>query len=878
MSHSHGMKCVACIICVHLLLVSPVTGTNYNYFPVLDDDWKELEFKTPIPWRWEEIPLQIKTDSVVGSGDGIGIDMRRPHAVSGISIKFSSPIKYWMAYCSTQSGSDGSASYADLPVQPPDEVDKIWTFTKTDSALLITCNGVEVLNYEFAASGFSNCFPKWGGNTTESIEFYKSWNTASDFYRAGPKSCPGFEVENSQGSPWQTTTAGETVTIECLENHLLNGEGILTCQNDGTWSSEAPTCEHVDVTMNDPEVAINTAATFICEITGVSSNPTITWKDSNLDEVTSGVTQPSFTAVSAITSYVIVRTGDTSSFECTGTGNPTSKIEWVVPGSVTIDGSIRHAGNYDDLTSIFPFNSTTPGVGAITVTCYIGYGTDGQTVQAAIRLDVVTVSMSAGQGRMAGEQATFTCSYTAGTVAPVVRFYDSGSEITTVVTEGDAIKTESYTISKSSFGKYYVNCVVIYMEETSKTFGAASVLYVREVTSLPAKTYIHHGEGITLTCVWKLGAPDDTYTNTTWTAGGSVVAETSPTNYNQNSGDRIQMVYEKANADLTKASGDTYKCAVNMTTGDDLEASTEVLIHWIEPLSSNEFEINTQTFTCKYSGSTAPTFTWKVGPTTVSDGSTYGITRDEAWDSANLMENSVFSFKDDLVSIKDVTAIECEITFATNEDKISSQVQLHHRWISAYSQKTYAVGGQIVLSCTMSYGPTGVATTDVIWTGIHDSVKSSKYTIDRGSNTDGERTTTLTFPDTNDINIDSTYTCEFSFYDGPDLDVYKQTIEVIVRLAQSEDKILAREGDAKVDLECTLEGSETQSSATWTTGSTTITAGGDYTITTTEKKTVLSIANPTHDERDGEYTCTFDFENQPNFSPSSVINLDIICK
>ena len=101
--------------------------------------------------------------------------------------------------------------------------------------------------------------------------------------------------------------------------------------------------------------------------------------------------------------------------------------------------------------------------------------------------------------------------------------------------------------------------------------------------------------------------------------------------------------------------------------------------------------------------------------------------------------------------------------------------------MSAYSQKTYALGGQIALSCTMNYGQNGVATTDVTWTGIDSEVASSKYTIDKGTNANRERTTTLTFPDTNDINIDSTYTCEFSFDDTTDIDAYKQTIEVVVR-------------------------------------------------------------------------------------------------
>ena len=141
-----------------------------------------MEFGEWIPWKWEEIPLQIKSDSVVKSEDLIYIEMGRPSYVEGIAIRFSSPIKFWMAYCNSEGF---SPVYTDLPVQPPDEADKVWTFIKTASALIITCNDVELLNYEFANSEFSNCVPKWGGDTTDKILFSESFNTASDFYRAG---------------------------------------------------------------------------------------------------------------------------------------------------------------------------------------------------------------------------------------------------------------------------------------------------------------------------------------------------------------------------------------------------------------------------------------------------------------------------------------------------------------------------------------------------------------------------------------------------------------------------------------------------------------------------------------------------------------------
>ena len=39
--------------------------------------------------------------------------------------------------------------WTDLPMQPPVEVDKTWTITKTDAAYIITCNDVEALNFLF---------------------------------------------------------------------------------------------------------------------------------------------------------------------------------------------------------------------------------------------------------------------------------------------------------------------------------------------------------------------------------------------------------------------------------------------------------------------------------------------------------------------------------------------------------------------------------------------------------------------------------------------------------------------------------------------------------------------------------------------------------
>ena len=97
--------------------------------------------------------------------------------IGNLRVKFSPAMtfKYWIAWC--------NQGYTDLPVQPPVEVDKLWTITKTETALIITCNDVEVLNYLFADSSKSNCVTQWDRDVEQIM--YHDGDKASDFYRAG---------------------------------------------------------------------------------------------------------------------------------------------------------------------------------------------------------------------------------------------------------------------------------------------------------------------------------------------------------------------------------------------------------------------------------------------------------------------------------------------------------------------------------------------------------------------------------------------------------------------------------------------------------------------------------------------------------------------
>ena len=39
------------------------------------------------------------------------------------------------------------------------------------------------------------------------------------------------------------TMIGDTATYQCDQHFQLNGEDTRTCQDDGTWSGTAPTCQ-----------------------------------------------------------------------------------------------------------------------------------------------------------------------------------------------------------------------------------------------------------------------------------------------------------------------------------------------------------------------------------------------------------------------------------------------------------------------------------------------------------------------------------------------------------------------------------------------------------------------------------------------------------
>ena len=134
-----------------------------------------------IEYDLQEHPLQIKTDSAVGSGEKVIVQLYTAEEVliSSILLNFSATPQHYISYCTSSSS---------FPVDLPEEQNKTWTITKTATALKIECNDAEVLNLVYSESNYdsSSCVTRYSWDV-EKIKFTSS-DTASDEYRQEPAS------------------------------------------------------------------------------------------------------------------------------------------------------------------------------------------------------------------------------------------------------------------------------------------------------------------------------------------------------------------------------------------------------------------------------------------------------------------------------------------------------------------------------------------------------------------------------------------------------------------------------------------------------------------------------------------------------------------
>ena len=135
-----------------------------------------MQRNVEIEWDLESTPLEVKTNSVLGSNERV--DVRWGNFQAGVQLNFASTLQYQLHWC--------SSSWTNFPVTPPaSAIDNILRITLTKTAgirLVIHCNEVEVLNTVISqATCRDNSWSTIYNIDVTKIQFFG----ASDYYRAG---------------------------------------------------------------------------------------------------------------------------------------------------------------------------------------------------------------------------------------------------------------------------------------------------------------------------------------------------------------------------------------------------------------------------------------------------------------------------------------------------------------------------------------------------------------------------------------------------------------------------------------------------------------------------------------------------------------------
>ena len=141
-----------------------------------------MQLDVLIEWDLESTPLEIRTDSVRGSGNQVIVDFfsAGEQRAGRIHLYFLPILEYFLDLC--------YSSWTNLPVTAPSATDKVWRITLTRTAgvrLVIHCNDVEVVNtlLSQATCSYSEWSTIWNRDVANIL--FHSYDRASDYYRAG---------------------------------------------------------------------------------------------------------------------------------------------------------------------------------------------------------------------------------------------------------------------------------------------------------------------------------------------------------------------------------------------------------------------------------------------------------------------------------------------------------------------------------------------------------------------------------------------------------------------------------------------------------------------------------------------------------------------
>ena len=158
------------------------------HFLVSGESWKSVVRDTMIPWDADNVPLYVKTNSTAGSKDTLRFDTLKSNGnLSSVWIAFNKDnTVFHIGGCPVTQG----LYWNKFPVIPTVTPDKIWKFSKYFTVFTISCNGVELVAFNFSESTNSGCVSRWEVGLVKYIMFIgeKSgekdhrYDTASDEY------------------------------------------------------------------------------------------------------------------------------------------------------------------------------------------------------------------------------------------------------------------------------------------------------------------------------------------------------------------------------------------------------------------------------------------------------------------------------------------------------------------------------------------------------------------------------------------------------------------------------------------------------------------------------------------------------------------------
>ena len=140
---------------------------------------------TKIDYDLENVPLIIKTDSLIGSKNQIAVNVYSSASGSQqsgrIQIHLLDKPKYRIEKC--------RLSWTELTTTLPVDDNRVWRITKTSNpvTIIIDCNEKEILNFMFSEETCTNYKTNWMNHWDKEMKKINfQGDTASDFYQHPP--------------------------------------------------------------------------------------------------------------------------------------------------------------------------------------------------------------------------------------------------------------------------------------------------------------------------------------------------------------------------------------------------------------------------------------------------------------------------------------------------------------------------------------------------------------------------------------------------------------------------------------------------------------------------------------------------------------------